>query len=154
MRVKARAGRAPILAPMNQTSPSPATPYQLIGGEAGVQRLVEAFYDVMEREPRFARLRAIHAPDLAVMRARLADFLTGWMGGPRVYAERHPDRPCIVSAHAALPIDGQMASDWMAAMRQAFTATGVTGPLRTMLEPAFDAMCEGLRTDFGAAAQA
>jgi hemoglobin len=124
-----------------------ATPFQLIGGEVGVQRLVEAFYDITEREPALARLRALHAPDLGPMRARLADWLTGWMGGPRVYAQRHPGRPCIVSAHASFPIDAQMAQDWMEAMRRAFDETGVGPELRAMLEPAFEGMCQALRTD-------
>jgi hemoglobin len=123
------------------------TPFQLIGGEAGVRRLVEAFYDVMERDPALKRLRALHAEDLGPMRERLADWLTGWMGGPRVYAQRHPGRPCIVSAHAPFPIDAQTAEDWMGAMRQAFDAVGVAGELRAMLEPAFDAMCHGLRRE-------
>jgi hemoglobin len=130
-----------------QASHIRATPFDLIGGEPGVRRLVEAFYDVMERDPAMARLRAIHAADLSPMRARLADWLTGWMGGPRVYAERHPGRPCIVSAHAPFPIDARMAQDWMSAMRQALTQTGAGAELRAMLEPAFEGMCQGLRAD-------
>ena len=133
--------------PMTQpaTAAPPVTPYALIGGEPGVRRLVESFYDAMETDPAFAALRAIHAPDLMPMRARLADFLVQWMGGPRIYAERHPGRGCVVSAHRPIPIDARLADQWSACMRQALTTAGVAPELGAMLDLAFDAMCQGLR---------
>ncbi len=133
-----------------QTAPSRApvaTPFALIGGEPEVRRLVAAFYDSMEQDPAFAELRAIHAADLSAMRARLADYLTQWMGGPRIYAERHPGRGCIVSAHGPFPIDARMAEQWLACMRKAFETAGVSSEVRAMLDPAFNAMCQGLRND-------
>jgi len=129
---------------MNQIS---ASPYRLVGEETGVRRLVDAFYDAMEREPAFARLRAIHAPDLAAMRARLADFLTGWLGGPRVYAERHPGRPCIFSAHTPFAIDADLADQWMACMRGAFADSGTPEPFRALVDPALASLCANLRCD-------
>ena len=124
-----------------------STPFDLAGGEAGVRRLVQAFYDIMEADPAFARLRAIHAADLAPMRARLSDYLAQWMGGPRAYAQRHPGRGCIVSAHAPFGIDAAMAGDWMACMRKAFDAAGVSDEFRRMVEPVLADMCEALRND-------
>lgn len=133
-------------APSAVAAPAPpATPFELIGGEPAVRRLVAAFYDAMEQDPAFARLRAIHAADLQPMRERLADYLSQWMGGPRRYAERHPDRGCIVSAHGAFPIDARQAEDWMACMRQAFAAADVTVAARRMVERVMAQMCEGLR---------
>jgi hemoglobin len=129
---------------MNQTT-APRTPFALIGGESEVQRLVNAFYDAMDREPEFAALRAIHAADLAPMRARLSDFLIQWMGGPRIYAERHPGRGCVVSAHQPVPIDQALADQWLACMRRAFEAAALAPELRSMLDPAFAGMCQGLR---------
>lgn len=129
------------------TAASPAHPFALAGEEAGVRRLVDAFYEALEQDPAFARLRAIHATDLAPMRARLTDYLTQWMGGPKVYAERHPGRGCVVSAHAGFPIDAQMAEDWIACMRQAFAAAQVSDAFRAMVEPVMADMCQGLRND-------
>lgn len=126
---------------------APVKPFDLIGGEAEIRKLVNAFYDAMDQDPAFARLRSIHAPDLGPMRARLADYLSQWMGGPRVYAERHPGRGCIVSAHGPFAIDGQMAEDWMACMRKAFVAAGVSEQFRRMVEPVMADMCQGLRND-------
>lgn len=128
-------------------SSAASTPYALIGGAEGVRRLADAFYDVMEREAAFAALRAIHAADLAPMRERLADWLVQWMGGPRLYAEKHPKRGCIVSAHAAFPIDQQLADQWMACMRQAFDAADVPAEFRAMVDPVMAGMCQALRND-------
>jgi hemoglobin len=133
------------------TAPPPqrVVPFNLVGQEDGVRRLVKAFYDHMEQDPEFARLRSIHAPDLGPMRSRLADYLTQWMGGPRAYAERHPGRPCIVSAHGPFAIDGQMAEDWMACMGKAFATADVSPEFRSMVEPVMADMCQGLRNDQG-----
>lgn len=51
-------------------------PYERIGGRAPIAALVERFYDLMESDPAYSELRAIHAPELAPMRESLADFLT------------------------------------------------------------------------------
>lgn len=135
--------------PAQTAAPPPkrVIPYDLVGQEAGVRRLVEAFYDLMEQDPQFARLRAIHAPDLTPMRTRLKDFLIQWMGGPRAYAERHPGRPCMFSAHAPFAIDGGLAEDWMACMRKAFDRAEVDASFRQMVEPVLAEMCQNLRND-------
>jgi hemoglobin len=98
----------------------------------------------MGSDPAAASLRALHAGDLGPMRARLADWLIGWMGGPRLYAERHPGRPCVVSAHKPFRIGQAEAEQWMACMRRALDQTGASPELKGMLEPAFDGMCRAL----------
>jgi hemoglobin len=123
--------------------PSFRTPFEALG-EEGVRRLVDAFYDAMDTNPEAAALRGLHDADLGPMRTRLADWLIGWMGGPRVYAERHPGRPCVVSAHKAFRIRQTEADQWMACMRQAFARTGAPQDLRQVLEPAFADMCQAL----------
>ncbi len=94
------------------------TPYDLLGGRAVIQRIVDRFYDLMDAEPRFAALRAMHAPDLAPMRASLAGFLSGWAGGPRDWFEANPGK-CMMSAHGGLAITRETAKQWVEAMEQA-----------------------------------
>jgi hemoglobin len=121
------------------------TPFEAIGGETGVRRLVDGFYDRMDHDPAFAALRAIHAADLGPMRARLADWLSGWMGGPKVYAVRHPGRPCIMSAHAPFRIDAVLADQWLACMQLALADTAMPEDWRDLAEQAFARLCEGLQ---------
>ena len=45
----------------------------------------------------------MHAPDLAPMRQKLFEFMSGWLGGPNLYFARS-DRKCMVSAHAPYDI--------------------------------------------------
>lgn len=134
---------------MSDSPPAPPrlrTPYVSLGGEAGVRRLVDAFYDAMDRDPSAARIRAMHEADLSPMRERLADWLSGWLGGPAVYDERHPGRPCIMSAHARFVIGPEEAAQWLDCMRQALAAVDVPVEWRGRLVQAFARMCEGLRT--------
>lgn len=100
------------------------TPYDLLGGREVIQRLVDRFYDLMEAEPRFAALRAMHAPDLAPMRASLAGFLSGWAGGPRDWFEANPGK-CMMSAHGGLSITRATAGQWVEAMEQAVADCGM-----------------------------
>ena len=66
--------------------------FDWIGGEAPVKALVERFYDLMDLEPEFAVLRAMHPASLDGSRDKLKWFLSGWLGGPPVYFEKvgHP----------------------------------------------------------------
>ncbi|HFE46359.1 MAG TPA: globin [Nannocystis exedens] len=85
-----------------------------MGGEAGIRKLVDHFYDVMSELPEAKTVLAMH-PDLPLSREKLTVFLTGWLGGPKRYSERWgPIR--IPAAHAHLPI-GQAEHDaWLACM--------------------------------------
>jgi len=121
--------------PDNQ-SVRPETPFDRLGGREPVVRIVERFYDLMETDPAFAELRAMHAPDLAPMRDSLAGFLTMWLGGPRDWAASHPG-VCMMSAHAGLPVDRDVAVQWITAMERALIETGVEQPLRSELVHAF-----------------
>jgi len=98
-------------------SPS-ATPFERIGGHAVLRRITDRFYDLMEQDPAYAELRAMHAADLAPMRESLPAFLAGWAGGPRDWFEANPGK-CMMSMHAPFPIDRQTAGQWAEAMRRA-----------------------------------
>lgn len=101
----------------------PLTPFDRIGGREPILEMVNRFYDLMDADPRFAELRAMHAADLAPMRESLGDFLVAWTGGPRDWFEKRPGA-CIMSAHRALPgIDMKTATQWIMAMKQAAEET-------------------------------
>ncbi|WP_347271495.1 group II truncated hemoglobin [Rhizorhabdus histidinilytica] len=95
-----------------------ATPYERIGGAPVVRAIVDRFYDLMDAEPRFAELRALHADDLAPMRRSLAGFLTAWLGGPRDWFADNPGK-CVMSVHGGIAIGAGTARQWTDAMRLA-----------------------------------
>ncbi len=103
-------------------APAPQTPFERIGGDVAIRRLVDRFYDVMDRDPAFAALRAMHADDLMPMRVSLTGFLTAWMGGPRTWYDQR-DNTCIMSLHRGLGIDRETAGQWVQAMRRAADET-------------------------------
>ena len=94
------------------------TPFERLGGRDVLQAITDRFYDLMEQDPAYAKLRAMHAPDLAPMRSSLAGFLTGWSGGPRDWWEQNPGK-CMMSMHKPFAIDREVAGQWADAMKRA-----------------------------------
>lgn len=92
------------------------TPYERLGGRAVIEAIAERFYDLMDSDPAYADLRAMHAADLGPMRQSLAGFLTGWSGGPRDW---FASGKCMMSLHRGLPIARATADQWADAMRRA-----------------------------------
>src|SRR3546814_14618661 len=85
------------------------TPFDLIGGAKIVRQITDHFFDLMEADPAYAQLRALHAEALAPMRVSLAGFLNAWLGGPSVWFVEYPG-VCLMSAHARLLIPLETAS--------------------------------------------
>ena len=98
------------------------SPFERIGGHQAMRAITERFYDLMDQEPGYAELRAIHAEDLTPMREALPLFLAGWAGGPRDWFERNPGK-CMMSLHAPFPITRQTAEQWADAMTRAIAET-------------------------------
>lgn len=101
-----------------QDKPRPTTPYERLGGLPVLQQISNRFYDLMDSDPAYAELRAMHAPDLTRMRTALAEFLMGWSGGPRDWFEANPGR-CMMSVHKPYTISVDVAGQWAEAMSRA-----------------------------------
>ncbi len=115
---------------------SAQTPYDALGGAAGVRRLVDTFYDLMDQDSGYAALRRVHGADLASAREKLAMFLSGWLGGPSLYIERY-GHPRLRARHLPFAIGAVERDQWMACMTQALVACGAADPLRAKLLAAF-----------------
>lgn len=127
-----------------ETDTVTVTPYQLIGAEPAVRRVVDRFYDLMESDPAVAPLRAMHAPDLGPMRERLTDFMIGWLGGPPRYFQR-PDARCMGQAHAPFAIDASIREQWLSCMHRALDDEHVDTELQRLIRAALARMTEGMR---------
>ncbi|MCA0356767.1 MAG: group II truncated hemoglobin [Proteobacteria bacterium] len=121
------------------------TAFDQIGGAAPVAAMVNAFYDLMETDPAYARLRAIHAQDLTPMRASLAGFITGWLGGPRDWFAARPG-VCMMSLHRAMPIDAELGRQWVDAMSRAMDQAEIAPDMAEALRDVFGRMSANMAT--------
>ena len=115
---------------------SPPTPYEQLGGEAGVRRLVDRFYDYMDTLPEAAKIRALHARNLKGSREKLFLFLSGWLGGPDLYSPRY-GHPRLRARHLPFAIGTAEREQWMLCMRRALADGDIPKALRDDLERAF-----------------
>ena len=125
------------------TSDAGAEPFDLIGGADGIARIVDRFYDLMDADPAYELLRAMHGADLTPMRRSLTGFLTGWLGGPRYWFEENPGK-CLMSMHRGFAITPATADQWVEAMTRALHYTATSPDLATKLSAAFSAMASAM----------
>ncbi len=108
-------------------SPTPErTPYDLLGGEAAVRRIVDRFYELMDTVPEYYGIRKLHPESLAGSADKLFWFLSGWLGGPPLYAEKI-GHPMLRARHLPFAIGRAERDQWLACMRQALEDCGA-GP--------------------------
>jgi len=111
---------------------STETPFAQLGGEAAVRALVDRFYDLMELEPAYAAVRALHPaaqePEELVTRS----VKCGWLGGPNHYIERR-GHPMLRARHLPFAIGSTERDQWMGCMAQALADQHVPDPLRERL---------------------
>jgi hemoglobin len=124
------------------------TPYDRLGGEPGVRALVDRFYDLMELEPAYAGIRALHPSDMAGSRDKLHWFLCGWLGGPNLYIERF-GHPRLRARHLPYAIGLAERDQWMACMTQAMQDEGVDDTLAQRLTEAFFGTADWMRNKGG-----
>jgi hemoglobin len=134
----------PNQAPDAQTD----TAFDLIGGEARVRELVDRFYDLMELEPEFAAIRALHPNTLDGSRDKLFWFLCGWMGGPDHYVQRF-GHPRLRARHLPFPIASRERDQWLTCMARAMQDVGVGQPLFDRLLESFHGTADWMRNRAG-----
>lgn len=93
------------------------TSYKAAGQEAGLRQLVNDFYDRMAADTRFHTIHAMHPDTRDVSRDKLARFLCGWLGGPRLYNEKY-GAIGIPRVHAHLKIDTPERDQWLTCMAE------------------------------------
>lgn len=124
------------------------TPYASLGGEPGVRALVDRFYDLMDLEPAYAGIRALHPTDLEGSRDKLFWFLSGWLGGPDLYQPRF-GHPRLRARHLPYAIGIAGRDQWMACMMSAMQEQGVEPALADRLAQAFFGTADWMRNQGG-----
>ena len=92
--------------------------FQAAGGVEGIRQLVDDFYDIMDQLPEAKGIRDMHPQDLTVSRDKLARFLCGWLGGPKLYREKYGPIQ-IPRAHSHLSIGIHERDTWLLCMWKA-----------------------------------
>ena len=119
-------------------------PYELVGGDEGVRKLVDRFYELMDTEPEFFGIRKLHPEHLATSNEKLYLFLSGWLGGPQLYIEKH-GHPMLRARHLPFPIASSERDQWLACMNRAMEDVGLPELLRLQLAGAFHQTADWMR---------
>ena len=120
------------------------TGYLALGGLAGITRLVERFYQLMDTRPHARTIRAMHPADLTESKAKLVAFLSGWLGGPPLYRERYGTIN-LPLAHRHLAIGEEETQSWLECMSEALEQLGYPEDLRRKLMQRFAIPAKGIQ---------
>ena len=91
--------------------------FQAAGGQEGIFVLVENFFDRMGSDERFATIWHMHPDEKDISRDKLARFLCGWLGGPKLYNEKY-GAIGIPRVHAHLDIKTPERDQWLTCMSE------------------------------------
>jgi len=91
--------------------------FQAADGELGIFKLVNDFFDLMGSDERFATIWNLHPNDKDVSRDKLARFLCGWLGGPKLYNKKY-GAIGIPRVHAHLDIETRERDQWLTCMAE------------------------------------
>ncbi len=123
------------------------TPYDRLGGEEPVRRLVTRFYDHMDQgEPELARIHECDEAGRVSARARedFALFLMEWLGGPRGYSTVK-GHPRLRMRHGKVAVNLAMRDAWLRCMQKAMDDVQVSGEVREFLDLRFAEVANFLR---------
>jgi hemoglobin len=133
---------------MDDDTPPGPTPFESLGGEPVVLALVQRFYDLMDLEPSYGQLRALHPAHLEGSRDKLFWFLCGWLGGPQHYVERF-GHPRLRARHLPYSIGIAERDQWLACMQQAMQETGIAPAFAERLAGSFFNTADWMRNRGG-----
>lgn len=111
-------------------------PYLQLGGDQPLRQLVDRFYDLMFSEQGVEIVRDMHNPDTREIRDRFFDFLSGWLGGPQRFIEKH-GHPRLRARHLPFSIGKSERDQWLHCMNLALDDTPMDAELRAYLKDAF-----------------
>lgn len=124
------------------------TLFQRAGGEAAIDRLVEAFYAQMDVLPEARGIRAMHGRDLTPTKETLKHYFSEWMGGPKLYSPEK-GHPRLRQRHVGFSIDVAERDSWIACMRVALDQAIVDPEARSEIYSALVKLADWMRNQPG-----
>ncbi|GAB3487270.1 group II truncated hemoglobin [Marinomonas epiphytica] len=105
---------------------------QAVGGLSGLTELVTRFYQIMEHTPEYRPLFDMHPENIPLTIDKLVSFLSGWMGGERLYAKKY-GKMHLPQAHAHLVVTDKEKTMWLNCMSDALEQLNYSGELKSYL---------------------
>jgi hemoglobin len=119
------------------------TVYDVVGGMAFFEALVDRFYEGVASDPPLLALYPT-PEDLTDARRRLTLFLAQYWGGPTRY-EQERGHPRLRLRHAPFPIDADARDRWLRHMRDALDPLDPPADVRRAFDAYFAQAAEAMR---------
>ncbi len=126
------------------SEPQGLSPYELMGGDEAVRRLVKRFYQIMDEAPEAWEIRQMHPQDLSGSEEKLYKFLSGWLGGPALYVQEY-GHPMLRKRHLPFRIGSRERDQWLMCMNQALDEMEMESLLRNQLKANFYKVADHMR---------
>jgi hemoglobin len=117
--------------------------YQRVGGAEGVKQLVEVFYDLIEQHPEGHLVNILHLRGHGVAHSRIEqfNFLSGFLGGPNLYAEKY-GHSNVRLMHEHVEINAAAKDAWLTCMSMAIDQIGISEGTKSELMANFKVVAE------------
>ena len=131
---------------MISENPIATSHFELIGGQAAVDRIVEGFYRRMDSLAPARRIRELHPADLSASRDVLKRYLAEWLGGPRLYSQER-GHPRLRMRHQPFRIGAAERDAWMLCMNGALEEAIASERLHGQLSQSLGKIADWMRND-------
>ena len=93
-----------------------------------------SLYDIIEQAPEAQELHLLHRRGHGIAHSRIEqfDYLSGFLGGPQHYVQRH-GHSRLREIHDHVPIGPDMRDLWLKCMMKAVAVAGITEPTASLL---------------------
>lgn len=134
--------------PEPQTQSAGPSIFEMLGGEPGIRRLVDRFYDLMDVDTDLKLLRDVHGAKLDQARDKLFWYLSGYFGGPQHYVERF-GHPRLRARHLPFSIGIAERDQWLLCMGRAMRELDYPEPLLDRMLEIFFGVADWMRNRDG-----
>ncbi len=119
--------------------------YDEIGGDDGVQRLVETFYNIVETDDSAKKLHILHLRGNGIANSKKEQhlFLSGFLGGPKLYLEKH-GHANLKTMHEHVVVDEESKDIWLNCMEKAMDEVALPEGTQEKLMRIFTPVAERL----------
>ena len=111
---------------------STTTLYDALGGAEPLRRLTRRMYELMATAAEAEAARAVHPPDLSGSERKFFEFMSGWLGGPPLFTDKHGP-PMLRRRHFVAKIGPSEIAAWLFCFETAMDETLADPRLRDAL---------------------